>query len=197
RPGTVEEAALRAAISYARSGLAEAQAAAAAVGATGPRAALAYRLAGEQAAREYRFDDAAELARAATQLDPADPIAQFNLGLYLMRTGDEAAARTALETSWDLDSSSPSTKNLLDVLDKLDTFRVVVRGPFVFKFQPQQADVLQAYALPLATEAYELFSERYGVRPDQPILIEIFPEHGDFAVRTLGLAGPVGALGAC
>ncbi len=197
RPGTVEEAALRAAISYARSGLAEAQAAAAAVGATGPRAALAYRLAGEQAAREYRFDDAAELARAATQLDPADPIAQFNLGLYLMRTGDEAAARTALETSWDLDSSSPSTKNLLDVLDKLDTFRVVVRGPFVFKFAPEEADVLEAYALPLATEAYELFSERYGVRPDQAILIEIFPVHDDFAVRTLGLPGLVGALGAC
>jgi tetratricopeptide (TPR) repeat protein len=197
RPGSVEEAAYRAAITYARSGLADAQAAAAAVGVTGPRAALAYRLAGEQAAREYRFDEAAVLARAAAELDPADPVAQFNLGLYLMRTGDEAAARTALETSWDLDSSSPSTKNLLDVLDKLETFRVAVRGPFIFKFAPEEADVLEAYALPLATEAYELFGDRYGVRPDQPILIEIFPVHDDFAVRTLGLPGLVGALGAC
>ena len=30
-----------------------------------------------------------------------------------------------------------------------------------------------------------------------PILIEIFPRHDDFAVRTLGLPGMIGALGAC
>src|SRR5690606_24804491 len=91
----------------------------------------------EQAARQYRFDDAAALARRATEVDPTDAKAQFNLGLYLMRTGDEAAARTALDISWELDSSSPFTKNLLDVLDVLDTFRVVPHGPFIFKFAAQ------------------------------------------------------------
>src|SRR5690606_41514237 len=50
---------------------------------------------------------------------------------------DEAAARTALDISWELDSSSPFTKNLLDVLDVLDTFRVVPHGPFIFKFAAQ------------------------------------------------------------
>jgi Flp pilus assembly protein TadD len=35
------------------------------------------------------------------------------------------------------------------------------------------------------------------VKPDQPIIIEVFPNHDDFAVRTLGLPGLVGALGAC
>jgi tetratricopeptide (TPR) repeat protein len=197
RPGSVDEAALRAAVAYKRSGIAGAEAAVQAVQAINPRSSLGYRAAGEQAARQYRFDDAAALARKAVEIDPNDPFAQFNLGLYLMRTGDEAAARTALDTSWELDNSSPFTKNLLDVLDVVDGFEVVPHGPFIFKFAKEEAAVMRAYALPLADQAYELFSTRYGVKPDQPILVEVFPVHDDFAVRTLGLPGLVGALGAC
>ena len=40
-------------------------------------------------------------------------------------------------------------------------------------------------------------SARYEFRPEGPILIEVFPRHDDFAVRTLGLPGMIGALGAC
>lgn len=197
RPGSIDEAALRAAVAYKRSGMEGVEAAVRAVASINPRSALGYRAAGEQAARQYRFDDAAVLARKAVEIDPADPVAQFNLGLYLMRTGDEAAARTALDTSWELDRSSPFTKNLLDVLDVVDGFEVVPHGPFIFKFAREEAAVMRAYALPLADEAYELFAGRYGIRPDAPILVEVFPNHDDFAVRTLGLPGLVGALGAC
>jgi tetratricopeptide (TPR) repeat protein len=38
---------------------------------------------------------------------------------------------------------------------------------------------------------------RYEFTPRGPILIEIFPKHDDFAVRTIGLPGMIGALGAC
>jgi len=197
RPGSIDEAALRAAVAYKRSGMAGVDTTVQAVAAINPRSSLGYRAAGEQAARQYRFDDAAALARKAVEIDPNDSFAQFNLGLYLMRTGDEAAARTALDISWELDRSSALTKNLLDVLDVIETFEVVAHGPFIFKFAPEEAAVMRAYALPLAEQAYELFSTRYGVKPDQPILIEVFPNHDDFAVRTLGLPGLVGALGAC
>ena len=40
-------------------------------------------------------------------------------------------------------------------------------------------------------------TKRYGFEPQGPILVEIFPKHDDFAVRTLGLPGLLGALGAC
>ena len=138
--------------------------------------ALAYRAAGDQAARRYRFDEAAAFARKATAIDADDPQAHFDLGLYLMRTGDEKSARTALERSWDLDKSAGVTKNLLDVLDKIDKFEVVTSGDFVFKFATEEAAVLRAYALPLAAEAYKTFSARYGFTPSGPLLIEIFPD---------------------
>jgi tetratricopeptide (TPR) repeat protein len=197
RAGSIEEAALRAAVAYKKSGLAAAETAVAQVAAINPHSALGYRMAGDQAARQYRFDDAAALARKAVAIDANDPAAQFDLGLYLMRTGDEASARTALETSWELDKSSGLTKNLLDVLDVVDTFEVIPHGPFIFKFAKEEAAVLRTYALPLADAAYEQFAVRYGIRPAGPILVEVFPRHDDFAVRTLGLPGLVGALGAC
>src|SRR4029079_10923595 len=68
---------------------------------------------------------------------------------------------------------------------------------FIFKFAKNEAAVLRTYALPLAEEAYRQFVEREAEKPSGPILVEVFPNHDDFAVRTLGLPGLVGALGAC
>jgi cellulose synthase operon protein C len=197
KSGSIDEAAWRAAVAYKDGGTTAAEAAAAKVAEIAPASSLGYRLAGEQAARQYRFDDAAALARKAVAIDGNDAEAQFDLGLYLLRTGDEAAARTALLTSWDLDKSARVTKNLLDLLDHLDTFEVVPHGEFIFKFAKEEAAVLKTYALPLADEAYRQYQERYGIKPVGPILVEVFPSHDDFAVRTLGLPGLVGALGAC
>jgi tetratricopeptide (TPR) repeat protein len=70
-------------------------------------------------------------------------------------------------------------------------------GPITYKFDKKEAGALRPYALPLGREAYETFQKRYGFTPEGPILVEIFPEHDDFAVRTLGLPGIEGALGAC
>jgi tetratricopeptide (TPR) repeat protein len=197
RPDTIEEAAQRAAIAYEEGGAAAVETAVARVRTIDPRSAAGYRLAGAQAARRYRFDEAAGFARKATALDADDDQAHFDLGLYLMRTGDEKAARIALERSWDLNKSGRLTKNLLDVLDRIDAFEVVPSGDFIFKFAKDEAAVLKSYALPLAAEAYKTFTARYGFTPSGPILVEVFPRHDDFAVRTLGLPGLVGALGAC
>jgi tetratricopeptide (TPR) repeat protein len=60
-----------------------------------------------------------------------------------------------------------------------------------------EAPVLGEYAMALAHRALKTLSGRYQFTPRGPILIEIFPRHDDFAVRTLGLPGMIGALGAC
>ena len=58
--------------------------------------------------------------------------------------------------------------------------------------------MLQEYAVPLAHQALDdAVGKRYEFTPKGPILIEMFPKHDDFAVRTLGLPGMIGALGAC
>ena len=52
-----------------------------------------YRVAAELSARNYRFDEAVALARQAIALDPANSRAYADLGMHLLRTGDEAEAR--------------------------------------------------------------------------------------------------------
>ena len=197
RPGTSEEAALRVAIAYHEGGVAAVEPAVAASGEVPPRSALSYRLAGQRAASKYRFEEAATFARKATLIDSEDPDGQVELGLYLLRTGEEKEARVALDLAWSLDKSNVVTLNLLNMLDSLEKFEVIPAGELVFKFSKEEAEILKPYALSLAAEAYKTMSTRYGFKPSGPILIEVFPDHDDFAVRTLGLPGLVGALGAC
>ena len=156
-----------------------------------------YRVAGDLAARNYRFQDAVALTRQAVALDPYNSKAHGDLGMHLMRTGEEPEARRSLDKAFSLDAYDVVTYNLLSLLDTLDKFVVEKSGDLIVKFHPDEAQIMREYALPLAHEALKALSTRYQFTPQGPILIEIFPTHDDFAVRNLGLPGMIGALGAC
>jgi len=49
----------------------------------------------------------------------------------------------------------------------------------------------------LARQSLDTLSKLHQFKPTGPILVEMFPKHDDFAVRTIGLPGFIGALGAC
>src|SRR5688500_5335639 len=156
-----------------------------------------YRVAADLAARNYRFEEAVALARRALALDPANNRAYGDLGMHLMRTGDEVEAKRALERSFNADPFDQVTYNLLSLLDSLDKFVVEKSGDLIFKFDPGEAPIMREYAIPLAHDAVKTLSAKYQVTLKGPILIEVFPKHDAFAVRTLGLPGMIGALGAC
>jgi cellulose synthase operon protein C len=156
-----------------------------------------YRVAGDHAARNYLFDEAVALTRRALALDDANSMAHASLGMALLRTGDEPAARQSLERAFKDDPYNVVTFNSLALLDSLDKFQTVQDGDLIFRFHPDEVAVMREQAIPLAKEALAAMSKRYGFAPKGPILIEMFPKHDDFAVRTLGLPGMVGALGAC
>lgn len=156
-----------------------------------------FRAAGELAAHNYRFDDAVTLTRRALALTPQDPQALADLGTHLLRTGDEPAARTALESSFKVDPYNVVTFNLLGMMDTLDKFETIRDGDLVFRMTKEEAPVLREFAIPLAHRALDTMAARYEFKPQGPILIEVFPKHDDFAVRNVGLPGMIGALGAC
>ena len=156
-----------------------------------------YRVAGELTAHNYRFDEAVTLVRRGLALEPENPRMLSELGMHLLRTGDEPGARTALDTSFKLFPRDKPTLNMLTMLDNLDKFVTVRDGDLIFKFDPSEAAVLQEYAIPLARKAFKEYAERYEFTPKGPFLIEVFPKQDDFAVRNVGLPGMLGALGAC
>jgi tetratricopeptide (TPR) repeat protein len=94
-PSHLEARALLAAIGHVRGDKALYDAEVARVLAINPAFGEIYRVAGDLAARNYRFDEAVALARQAMALDPTNIRAASDLGLHLMRTGDEAEAARA------------------------------------------------------------------------------------------------------
>jgi cellulose synthase operon protein C len=196
-PSHLEAHAMLAAVAYVKDDKATYDSEVARVLAINPAYGEVYRLAGQHAASHYRFEEAAALAEKALALDPANSRAAGDLGMHLLRTGDETGARRALERSWKADPFDVVTFNLLKMLDNLEQFVTEKQGDIVLKMHRDEAPVLREYAMPLAQEALKSLSAKYGVTPTGPILVEIFPDHDDFAVRNLGLPGMIGALGAC
>jgi tetratricopeptide (TPR) repeat protein len=194
---SLEAHALLAGLAYVEDKQSEYEAEVAKVLAIAPGYGEVYRVAGELAAHNYRFDEAVLLTRRALALDRQNPRALADLGLHLLRTGDEAGAREALEASFKIDPFDVVTFNLLQMMDTLDTFVTAQEGDIVLRMHKDEAPVLQEYVLALARRALTTLAKRYQFTPRGPILIEIFPKHDDFAVRNLGLPGMIGALGAC
>jgi cellulose synthase operon protein C len=162
-----------------------------------PKYGEIYRVTGDHLARNYRFDEAADLTRRAIALDDTNVRAHADLGKHLLRTGDEPGARRALERAFKEDDFDQQTYNSLTLLDVLDKFETITDGDLIFKFDAAEAAVMREHAIPLAKEAFASLSKLYNFTPTGPILIEMFPKHDDFAVRTIGLPGMIGALGAC
>jgi tetratricopeptide (TPR) repeat protein len=196
-PSHIEARSLVAAIAYVRDNRQAFDAEVKQVLAINPGYGEVYRVAGDLAARNYRFDEAVALTRQAIALDPSNTRAHGDLGMHLMRTGEEPEARRALERSFKDDPYDRVTYNLLTLLDKLEKFEVIREGDIILKLDPEEAPVIREYALPIAQDALKTLSARYQFTPKGPILVEIFPNHDDFAVRNLGLPGLIGALGAC
>ncbi|HXW05709.1 MAG TPA: tetratricopeptide repeat protein [Vicinamibacterales bacterium] len=196
-PSHLEARALLAAIAYVKDDRTRFEADVREVLALNPSFGEVYRVAADLSARNYRFDEAVALTRKAIGLDPSNTRAYADLGMHLMRTGDESEARRSLERAFKADPFDRVTYNLLALLDKLEKFEVIQDGDLVLKLHPEEAPVLKEYALPLAREALKRLSATYEFTPKGPILVEIFPQHDDFAVRNLGLPGLIGALGAC
>jgi len=196
-PSSLDAHALQAAITYIKDKPQEFEALAAKTLAIAPSYGNVYRVAGELSAHNYRFDEAVELTRRALALDSGDPRTLGDLGVHLLRTGDEPSARTALEASFKADPFNKLTYNLLQMMDGLDKFVTLRDGDVVMRLHKDEASVLAEYAMPLAKQALSTLAARYEFTPRGPILIEIFPKHDDFAVRTVGLPGMIGALGVC
>lgn len=122
--------------------------------------------------------------------------AQAELGVNLLRLGQVDASRAALEKAYNGDPFSATTVNTLRVLDRLKDFSVVrTSSPDIVTWlDKKEADAMRPYVEEVARQAITTYSNRYSFKPAQPVTIEVYPNHDDFAVRTAGLPG-IGLLG--
>lgn len=195
-PHAREALAMRAALAAVRGDSAAFRAVDRTIAADDPQAAEHLVSAGEAVARGRRYADALRFGEVAVARDSQSWKGWALVGTNRLRRGDMAGGRAALERALAGDPFDLWTKNTLDLLDTLRRFPETPSAHFRFVMDAGESALLALYAPALAEEAYEQMASRYGIRPAGPIRVEIYPNHADFSVRTVGLAG-LGALGAC
>ena len=150
-----------------------------------------------------RYREAIALLRKAVETEPGLAAAYEALGINLLRDNRVSDAREALELAYDLDPFSPQTVNTLRLLDTFDDFRLVRDPetpqpgvlPLSLRLHRDEAAVIAPYAVRLARDSIAEFTARYAFTLKEPVMVEMYPNHDDFAVRTAGMPG-IGILGA-
>jgi cellulose synthase operon protein C len=148
----------------------------------------------EAAVNTRRYADAVEFAREGLELDSLDWTARGLLGINQLRMGAMAEGRANLDRAFAGDPYNVWFKNTLDLLDSLERYEEISRGPFTLVLRDDEAELLAPLVGEVAEEAWAALTRRYGVSPDVPVRVELYPNSADFSVRTVGLTG-IGALG--
>ncbi len=161
-----------------------------------PRPGEVFDTLAQYAVNNRRYTDAVGFGRRAVELSRNLWSARTQLGIQLLRVGKVEEGRAELERAFKGDPFNVWAKNTLDLLDSIKDYVDTIRGPFLIKVSPKESGALAAYAADLVDEAHRKLTSKYRFTPRAPISVEVFANHEDFAVRSLGLPG-LGALGVC
>jgi cellulose synthase operon protein C len=154
----------------------------------------AYDIAGHFFIMNRRYEEGIVLFRLALELDPQLGKARAALGLNLMRLGREEEARAQLERAWNDGYQPDESKNTLKLMDKYkdyDTFRTPTT---VLKLGKKESALLRPYFQAELDKALATYEKKYKYKLPGPVQVEVYPNHPDFEVRTMGMPG-LGALG--
>jgi cellulose synthase operon protein C len=143
----------------------------------------------------YRYEDAIAFYRKAISLNPDLWSARSELGVNLMRLGKETEAREQLQRCYSAHYRNPQTVNSLRLLDKLDDFETFKTPATELVLSKKEAALLRPYVEPEMQRAIAVYQQKYKVKLPGPVRLEVYPNHDDFVVRTLGLPGQGGLLG--
>jgi tetratricopeptide (TPR) repeat protein len=142
----------------------------------------------------YRYSDAASHYRKAIEADPHLWAAHSALGIELMRLGLEDEPRHELELSYNNGYRNAATVNSLRLLDSYKNFDAIRDNATILKLNKRESVLLQPYLQAELHTIIATYEKKYRMRLPGQVQIEMYPDHEDFAVRTMGMPG-LGALG--
>jgi tetratricopeptide (TPR) repeat protein len=142
----------------------------------------------------YRFEDAIVYYRRAIEVDPHLWSARSNLGIGLMRLGQEDEPFQQLEMCYNNGYRDAATVNSLRLLDSYKNFVTYKENGTILRLQKSEADLLHPYFEAELQRILATYDKKYKMKLTGPVQVEVYPNHEDFAVRTMGMPG-LGALG--
>ncbi|WP_394823838.1 tetratricopeptide repeat protein [Pendulispora albinea] len=157
-----------------------------------------YAIVGDYAEWEHRYDDIVTMMKEATKIDPQDEKAWAQLGLTLLRSGDETGGLDALKKAWAKDRYNVRVFNTLNLYEQTipNTYDNTQLGIFKIRYSKEERPVLERYVPRLLGEAWGSMKARYGFVPTNPVGVELYGTREQFSVRTSGLPN-IGIQGVC
>ena len=142
----------------------------------------------------YRYPEGVAYYRKAVEADPKLWSARSELEINLMRLGEEDEPRQQLELSYTNGQTDAATANSLKLLDSYKNFVTTKDDTTVLRMWKSESDLLEPYFSEQLHKAIATYSAKYKMKLSGPVQLEVYPNHEDFAVRTMGMPG-LGALG--
>src|SRR5580693_5517048 len=154
----------------------------------------AYAHVARQFELHYRYEDAVTYYRKAIESDPRLWAAHSALGIDLMRLGKEDEPFKELELSYNNGYRDAATVNSLRLLDSYKNFETFRDSATILKLNKTEAALLLPYMQAELHTILATYEKKYHMKLPGPVQVEVYPNHEDFAVRTMGMPG-LGALG--
>ncbi len=159
-----------------------------------PRFGEAFALAARIFVLNRRYREGIAFYRKALELNSELWEARSELGVNQMRLGEDEEARRNLELCYKNGYDSSATVNSLTLLDSYKNFAVFKTPTTIVKLHKKEADLLRPYMEHELQRAMRTYEKKYKIKLQSPVQLEVYPDHEDFAVRTMGMPG-LGALG--
>jgi cellulose synthase operon protein C len=153
-----------------------------------------YALVAHHLVLNRRYEDGIRFYRKAIEVDPRLWLAHSQLGINLMRMGQEEEPRKQLEMSYVNGYRNEETVNSLRLLDSYKNFVIFKDDTTILKLQKKEAELLRPYFSAELKRIIATYDKKYKMKLPAPVQVEVYPDHEDFAVRTMGMPG-LGALG--
>ncbi|MEI9952136.1 MAG: tetratricopeptide repeat protein [Pseudomonadota bacterium] len=160
-----------------------------AVFALNPQYSQLYSIVAEFADWEHRYDEIVRMMREAVAIDKEDGVAYGELGLNLIRSGDDAGGVAALRRAFAIDPYNVRVFNTLNLYEKAiaKDYVTVDHPPFRIRYRKDERAILDRYVPALLEEAWTKMTTAYGFTPETPIGVELYAERQNFGIRTGGL----------
>ena len=159
-----------------------------------PHYGQAYEIAGHFFVINRRYEEGIQYYRKAIELTPDLWSAHSQLGINLMRLGIEDEARKHLEASYENKYRDAATVNTLRLMDSYKNFVTYKTDRTILRLHKKEAELLRPYFEAELERDIATYDKKYQMKLDRPVQLEVYPDHEDFAVRTMGMPG-LGALG--
>jgi tetratricopeptide (TPR) repeat protein len=153
-----------------------------------PHNATAYMEVAQALAGMRQYPRSAKMYQLAIDRAPWWSDALTGLGLLYTQSGDEDSAGKVLHEAHALDPFNLEATNYLRLLDMMATYSHVESSKKHFEliYDPRTDPVLPYYFLDYLESVHDQICSTFHYEPTVSTLIEVFPTHEAFSVRTTG-----------